>query len=147
MSDTVDVEYDLNGGMLFAAQHVGGAPEGVSFGFTLVATLDGKEWESPSDPPKPKVDNVLGRAYRIPARLAVPMSVPEVLAKLNGVVVESVVAARSGNDVDPTATLVLLQEMDGQRVERGGARADFQMLAGGTGVAVPRVRLIGRDGL
>jgi hypothetical protein len=138
VSDPVDVEYDLNGGWLYAAQYVGGAPEAVTFAFHLVA---GAQF-SASTPPVRGSDDILGRPYRVPGPM--PMPLPEVLARLNGLVLESSVTARAGDGADPTATLVLLQEADGRLVERGGSRVEFETIAGGTVKARPALRLVGR---
>jgi hypothetical protein len=142
MPDPREVEYDLDGGWLHAAQFVGGAPVAVTFAFRLVA---GDQFAA-STPPVRGSDDEVGRAYRVPGPMPIPLPLPEVLARLDGLVLESSVIAEPGDVAEPTATLVLLQERGEGLEELGAARVAFEPTVGGAVKALPRIRLVGRRG-
>jgi hypothetical protein len=141
-SEPVVVSYQLDGGWLYAVQQVSAAPEATSFAFYVV-NEETKRFTA-STPPVRGGDDQIGRSYRVPGPLPVPMPVDEVLALLNGCILESSLTCQPGDGgFQATATLVLFQEQDGAMRELGQATVPFEERDDGEFKCRPRIALEG----
>jgi hypothetical protein len=143
MSNTpTRVRYDLSGSWLYAKQLVGSAPEATSFAFYIIN--EQTQRFTATTPPVRGGDNEIGKRYRIPGPMPVPLSAAEVLGMLNGCILESSITIRPGEGAEASATLQLFQDFGGgERRFLGEATAEFETIAGGVQECRPRILLEG----